>query len=378
MNYIFEYVRRFIHNDLLYQVIIALIIIIFSYLFAHLLSFLIKKIFKPIASRTATQLDDEILSLAGKSVFKVIIIAGSFFALSVFTQGFNLVSLDTNSKLIDEYPYLAKLVLILDYALFIVLVFVLLIISFRIVTIVFKWYSEKINANENKDLSGSFFPLLNKVSKILLSALALVVILAKFKIDISAFIVSLGVGSLAIALAAQETISNMISGFIIMIDRPFRIGDRIRIGTDILGDVVAIGIRSTKIMDFDRNITIVPNNDIVKSRIINLTYPNILTRVLVEVGVAYGSDIDKVKEVMLKCALENSLRSTDIMPEVNFMKFGDSSLDFRLDVKTDDYKDAFTLGCQLREAIYKAFEKEKIEIPFPQRVVYLKNESSTK
>jgi small-conductance mechanosensitive channel len=316
--------------------------------------------------------------LAGKSVFKVIIIAGSFFALSVFTQGFNLVSLDTNSKLIDEYPYLAKLVLILDYALFIVLVFVLLIISFRIVTIVFKWYSEKINANENKDLSGSFFPLLNKVSKILLSALALVVILAKFKIDISAFIVSLGVGSLAIALAAQETISNMISGFIIMIDRPFRIGDRIRIGTDILGDVVAIGIRSTKIMDFDRNITIVPNNDIVKSRIINLTYPNILTRVLVEVGVAYGSDIDKVKEVMLKCALENSLRSTDIMPEVNFMKFGDSSLDFRLDVKTDDYKDAFTLGCQLREAIYKAFEKEKIEIPFPQRVVYLKNESSTK
>jgi small-conductance mechanosensitive channel len=190
--------------------------------------------------------------------------------------------------------------------------------------------------------------------------------------------VSLGVGSLAIALAAQETISIMISGFIIMIDRPFRIGDRIRIGTDILGDVVAIGIRSTKIMDFDRNITIVPNNDIVKSRIINLTYPNILTRVLVEVGVAYGSDIDKVKEVMLKCALENSLRSTDIMPEVNFMKFGDSSLDFRLDVKTDDYKDAFTLGCQLREAIYKAFEKEKIEIPFPQRVVYLKNESSTK
>lgn len=378
MNLIFEQIRKFIHNDLLYQVVIALIIISLSYIFAHLLSFLIKKIFKPLARRTETQLDDEILCLAGKSVFKVIIIAGSFFALSVFTQGFNLVSLDTNSKLIDEYPYLAKLVLILDYALFIVLVFVLLIISFRIVTIVFKWYSGKINANENKDLSGSFFPLLNKVSKILLSALALVVVLAKFKIDISAFIVSLGVGSLAIALAAQETISNMISGFIIMIDRPFRIGDRIRIGTDILGDVVAIGIRSTKIMDFDRNITIVPNNDIVKSRIINLTYPNILTRVLVEVGVAYGSDIDKVKEIMLNCTKENSLISKDVTPEVNFMKFGDSSLDFRLDVKTDDYKDAFTLGCQLREAIYKAFEKEKIEIPFPQRVVYLKNESSTK
>lgn len=375
MSSIFEQIQNYINNDLLYQVIIALLILIVSYLFAHLSSLVIKKVFKPLAKKTESTLDDEIITLAGKSAFKVIIIAGSFVSLSVFTQGIDLISIKTNTKLIEEYPYLAKLVTVLDYALFIILIFILLIISFKIITIVFQWYSEKIKADENKDLSGSLFPLLNKVSKILLSMLAVVVILSKFKIDISAFIVSLGVGSLAIALAAQETISNMISGFIIMIDRPFRIGDRIRIGTDILGDVVAIGIRSTKIVDFDRNITIVPNNDIVKSRIINLTYPNILTRVLVEVGVAYGSDIDKVKEVMLGCAIENPLRSNDIQPEVNFMKFGESSLDFRLDVKTDDYKNAFDLGCQLREAIYKAFEKEKIEIPFPQRVVYMKKES---
>jgi small-conductance mechanosensitive channel len=375
MSKIFEYLQEFINNDLLYQIIVALLILSVSYLLAHLFSFAIKRVFKPLAKRTESTLDDEIIQLAGQSVFKVSIVAGSFLALSVFTQGIDLISIKTKTKLIDEYPYLAKLVNVLDYALFIVLVFILLLITFKIITIIFQWYSEKVKADENKDLSGSLFPLLNKVSKILLSALALVVILAKFKIDISAFIVSLGVGSLAIALAAQETLSNMISGFIIMIDRPFRIGDRIRIGTDILGDVVAIGIRSTKIMDFDRNITIVPNNDIVKSRIINLTYPNILTRVLVEVGVAYGSDIDKVKEIMLTCALENPLRSNEVQPEANFMKFGESSLDFRLDVKTDNYKNAFALGCQLREAIYKAFEKEKIHIPFPQRVVYLKNES---
>jgi small-conductance mechanosensitive channel len=260
--------------------------------------------------------------------------------------------------------------LIAESLLFIALIIILLVVSFRYINVFLDWYAQKIDANENRNLSGSLIPLLKKVSKIILFALAVVVVLAKFEIDISAFVVSLGVGSLAIALAAQETLSNMISGFIIMTDRPFRIGDRIRYADNQVGDVVDIGIRSTKILDFDNNIVIIPNNEIVKSRLVNITYPNSLTRVIVEVGVAYGTDIKKVKEILLKIANEDEACSKQIAPEVFFINFGASSLDFRLVARTDDYRNAWAMQCRMREKIYEEFNKHKIEIPFTQIVVH--------
>ena len=158
-----------------------------------------------------------------------------------------------------------------------------------------------------------------------------------------------------------------------MIDRPFRIGDRIKYGSE-TGDVVEIGIRSTKILDFDNNLVIMPNNEIVKSKVVNVTYPNILTRVIVEVGVAYGTDLKKVREIMLKAANEHPLISKEIPADVVLTSFGDSSLDLRLAARTDDYRNAWAMQCELRETIYEEFNNAGIEIPFPQRVVYLKKE----
>ncbi len=232
------------------------------------------------------------------------------------------------------------------------------------------WYGERYDGQESRNLRGSLIPLLKKVTKILVLGLAIVVVLAKFNVDISAFVVSLGVGSLAIALAAQETLSNMISGFIIMTDRPFRIGDRIRYADNQVGDVVDIGIRSTKILDFDNNIVIIPNNEIVKSRLVNITYPNSLTRVVVDVGVAYGTDITKVKEILLNIANDDPDTSKQIPPEVFLINFGASSLDFRLVARTDDYRNAWAMQCRIREKIYEEFNKYNIEIPFTQIVVH--------
>lgn len=155
-----------------------------------------------------------------------------------------------------------------------------------------------------------------------------------------------------------------------MIDRPFRIGDRIRYADTQTGDVVEIGIRSTKIQDFDNNIVIIPNNEIVKSRLVNITYPTTLTRVVVDVGVAYGSDIQKVKQLMLQAAQEDEFLSTQMPPDVFFINFGESSLDFRLVARTDDYRNAWAMQCRLREKVYELFNKEGVEIPFPQRVIH--------
>lgn len=367
--------RAFVGDDLIYQIIISLAIIIVSYGLARLISYIGKMLIRPIVRKTETQFDDKILEVARKGISRLLFVGGIYFALSMFRQGFGLVSNYSKRKLIEEYPYLYQIADYLEIALYIIIAITILITIFQIISLAFDWYGETEKAKENANLYGSIFPLMRKLSKLLITAVAIVIVLAKLGIDISAFVVSLGVGSLAVALAAQETLSNMISGLIIMADRPFRIGDRIRIGTEINGDVVEIGIRSTKVLDFDRNILVIPNNDIVKSRIINFTYPDPLTRVLVDFGVVYGTDLNSLRAAILDLIKDEELIVTEPAPTVIFLKFEESSLLIRLDVKTPDYRHAFELGCRLREKIYNELNARGFNFAFPTRTVYIKKES---
>ncbi|HKI79918.1 MAG TPA: mechanosensitive ion channel family protein [Ignavibacteriaceae bacterium] len=377
MTELINNIRSFIGNDLIFGLIVSVLIVLIFVLLAKIFSFLIRKIVRPFVNKSETLFDDKILHATESASFRLIVLAGLYLAVENFRESYLIPGQEVANKLLKDYPILKGFLSVADYLLYIVTALVILLLSYRLITILFDWYAEKINAGANRDLSGSVFPLLKKVSKILLAALAIVIILSKFNVNISGFLVSLGVGSLAIALAMQDTLSNMIAGFIIMIDKPFRIGDRIKYGDD-LGDVVEIGIRSTKIMDFDNNLVIMPNNEIVKTKIVNVTYPNILTRIIIEVGVAYGTDIKKVREIMIKAANEHEFISKQVPPDVNLLKFGDSSLDVRLTARTDDYRNAWAMQCELREKIYEEFNKSGIEIPFPQRVVHLQKDDPSK
>lgn len=370
MNYLADLLRNFLQDELLYRLTLVAITIVLAFLISKVLGFLAKKIIRPFVASTQTEYDDKLLEVSGSGLYRIAFIGGIFIAFDFFDRGIRSESKFLSKPLIEIYPFLNTVLVIIDAILFIIFIYIIINILFKVVNISVEWYAEKISAKDDRNLSGSLFPLLKKVAKILLFALGVVVILAKFNVDISAFVVSLGVGSLAIALAAQDTISNMISGFIIMIDRPFRIGDRIRYADNQVGDVIEIGIRSTKIQDFDNNLSIIPNNEIVKSRIVNITYPTTLTRVVVEVGVAYGSDINKVKQIMLSATENDPDLSSQKPPDVFFINFGDSSLDFRLIAFTDHYTNAWEMQCRLREKTYELFNKEGIEIPFPQRVVH--------
>ncbi|MBI2419325.1 MAG: mechanosensitive ion channel, partial [Ignavibacteriales bacterium] len=290
--------RELINNDLLYEIILCIIVFLIFILFSRVFGFIVRKLVKPVVEKTKTQLDDIIVEIAVVGVRRLLILFGAYVSLMIFKNGLDIIEITSNKSLIQRHPYLHNTVNFIENSLFIIGTILFLFICGKLLSFGLDWYAERTNANENKDLSGSLFPLFKKVAMLLLSMLAVAIVLAKFQIDISAFVVSLGVGSLAIALAAQDTISNMISGFIIMVDRPFRIGDRIKIGTEINGDVVLIGIRSTKILDFDKNFLIVPNNDIVKSRIINMTYPTNLTRVVVDFSIGYGEDLDRIKKIV--------------------------------------------------------------------------------
>jgi len=370
MNFVLDTLRNFFQDDLIYRLVLIAITIVISFVVAKFLGFVIKKIIKPFVQKTKTEIDDLLLNISGTAIYRVAFLGGIYLALTLFDKGIRSDSKFLDKPLIRQYPILENIIFVSEIILFVIFIIILLNILFKVIDILFDWYAQKINAQDDRNLSGSLFPLLKKVSKVLLFILAFAVILSKLKIDISAFVVSLGVGSLAIALAAQESISNMISGFIIMIDRPFRIGDRIRYADNQVGDVVEIGIRSTKIQDFDNNIVVIPNNEIVKSRLVNITYPTTLTRVVVDVGVAYGSDLVKVKETLLKATENDPDLSVQKSPDVFFVNFGAYSLDFRLVAFTDHYTKAWNMQCRLREKVYELFRTEGIEIPFPQTVIH--------
>jgi len=371
INKLLAHLRSNLGNDLLYITIISVTVTAVIIVFGKLISLGLRKILEPIVVRSKTKLDDQMFDLLRSTFFKIIILIALSLGLRIFKNGLLLKSGTPPQKIIETYPFFDDIVIWADYVLFFLIVLILLITGYKIVTIFFNWYSVKYDSEGNKNLSGSLFPLLQKISKLLLTALAFVIMLAKFKIDISGFVVSLGVGSLAIALAAQETISNMISGFIIMTDRPFRIGDRVKIAPDLFGDVVEIGIRSTKVLDFDNNILIIPNNDIVKSRIVNFTYPTSLTRVVVELLVAYDCDMSMVKRILLDVAEQNSFVSAEPKPETLISKFDDSGVQIRLTAYTEHYQNKAKLESELREAILIEFNKSNIELPFPQIDVHL-------
>ncbi|MBK6915203.1 MAG: mechanosensitive ion channel family protein [Ignavibacteriales bacterium] len=374
MNKLLTYFYELIGNDLLFQLCISAAVIFLGIIAAKLSSFISRKIAQPYVKKTKTKQDDKLVEIIGWGVFRLVIIAALFASLGIFENDW-LFLIGVKSTVINAHPYLAIFTKILDVLLFLYFVFTLVIISFKLTVVLLDWYSESIDGGENRNLSGSLFPLIKKLAKVIIFLIAVVAVLSKFDVNISGLLVSLGVGSLAVALAAQETLSNMISGFAIMIDRPFRIGDRIRFAENKTGDVMEIGIRSTKILDFDHNIVVIPNNEIIKSHITNLSYPSSETRVVVEIGVAYGTDIQRAKNLLLDIVKNDEDIIKETPPEVYLINFADSSLVLRLTCRTNNYKNVFEIQCRTREKIYEIFRRENIEIPFPQRIITINNPS---
>ena len=142
----------------------------------------------------------------------------------------------------------------------------------RIFSAVLEWYSDNVATKTVTRLDDEMIPILSRSIKILLWVVVLLVILPFYGINISALVTALGVSSLAIALAAQDTISNIIAGFMIMVDRPFRLGDKIKLSSGEIVIVYDIGVRRSKFIFEDSAIIIVPNTDLSRSKIINYTY----------------------------------------------------------------------------------------------------------
>ncbi|HCV44105.1 MAG TPA: hypothetical protein DGH68_11525 [Bacteroidetes bacterium] len=356
-----EWLRTVLQNELWVRGVVAAVIVASFYLLSRLAKRLLNFIGHKLLAKTKTVLDDKILEVTLAHVKPLMVIIGFHLAVREIRKGAAASELTVNQ--------------ILDYAdsiLYIIVVILILKVLLGIVRVVIDWYLDHLSAEGVSDLKMTLGPLTSKVVNILVGMVAIIIILDHFGINIGSLLVSLGVGSLAVALAAQETIANMIAGFVILVDRPFRVGDRIELSTKEIGDVQAIGLRSTKILNFDSNVIIIPNGELIKSRIVNYSYPERPVKARVVINVAYGTDPEKVRRILSAIARQNPDVLQEPAPEVFFTAMKESAIEFTLVAQTTDYTKQFAVQTRLREQIYVALAKEEIEIPFPQQVVHVK------
>ena len=182
-------------------------------------------------------------------------------------------------------------------------------------------------------------------------------------------VAALGVG---LGFGLQEIVANFVSGLIILFERPVRIGDTVTVG-GLSGTVSRIQIRATTITDWDNKEILVPNKSFITDQVVNWTLSSSITRVLLKVGVAYGTDTDRAAKVILDAAKSSSLVLEQPAPSVFFLGFGDSSLDFELRVFVSELSRRMPVMHALHSSINRAFAKEGIEIPFPQRDVHVRD-----
>lgn len=315
-------------------------------------------VFLPITRKTRTKLDIMILERSRRSAQWVA-------AAAVLNAGFQ-ASFRSFPQITGYVIWVAG-----KGAVYVLLVLSITSLAYAIIHAVIDWHTQTFTSETKAALSNRFIPIFHKIAWIVFLFVAITIILDHFGVQISALLATAGIASLAVALAAQETLSNMFSGLALMVDRPFKVGDRVELASGKMGDVLEIGLRSTRVLAFDNTVITIPNAEISKAQIINVSSPTAHFKIRATIGVAYGSDLRKVKAILLDIMMKHPDVMNDPSPATYFTEFADSSLNLLYICWVADYREQFRIRDELNMAIKDRFEAENVTIPFPQRDVHM-------
>ena len=202
--------------------------------------------------------------------------------------------------------------------------------------------------------------------------IAVAVAVSALGLDLSNLAIIAGALSVGIGFGLQNIVNNFVSGLILLVERPVKVGDWVVIGAH-QGYVKQINVRATELQTFQRSSVIIPNSELLSTAVVNWTHKDTFARVDVPVGVAYGSDIELVRDVLLECAREHPKANRYPEPFVLFQNFGNSSLDFELRFYISRADECFRVASEVRFAIVHALNENGIQIPFPQRDIHVRS-----
>jgi len=241
-----------------------------------------------------------------------------------------------------------------------------------------KMVEEKLAPRTATTLDDTALPLLNKVLRFAVIAFAAVLALDQLGVNVTPLVAGASVAGLAVSLAAKDTLSNLIAGVLLIIDRPFQIGDRIEVWnapreTSTWGDVVEIGLRATKIRSTDNLIFVIPNNEIMRRDIVNYTGSGMDIRVRIPIQIAYDTDADEAKAIIKQVVEGVQGIKQDPEPQVIIRRFGESGVGLQVRVWIADARRRRTIADEITDKVKVEFDKRGIEIPYPKRDLYIRS-----
>jgi MscS family membrane protein len=332
------------------QVSIIFLVVILA---AKILMIYLKKNILKLTSKTKTTLDDELVQKIHDPIFLL------FTIIAVKIYLFYLGISDTISTYLS-YGINSVLIILTGYVIIVMFNFVI------------DTWGRKWTQKSKSKIDDQLLVLFHKITHIVIWIVIALVVLDQWGVQIGPMLASLGIAGIAIAFALQSSLSNIFGGISLILDKTFKTGDIIKLDDSTVGTVIAIGLRSTKIRTFDNEMIIVPNGNLSNSKIQNFVPPDPSVRVVIPFGVAYGSDIEQVKKIVLKETrkIKHTLKEPE--PHIKFLEMADSSLNFKLFFFIEKYDYIYEAMDRANTLIYDALNKKGINIPFPQMDVHVK------
>jgi MscS family membrane protein len=340
----------------LWKYLASLIYLVLAFGSAKLIDWLISGRLKKWTAKTETQVDDLLLELIHGPIKIVSIVVFLHIGLRVF-----------------EWPgwvedYLSK-------ALRIIVAWSLTYMVLRAVDLLVEYWRRRVASDDDKAFNDQFVPIIRKTMKIFIIVVVVLLVSQNLGLNITSLLASLSVGGLALGLAAQDTVANLFGAVAIFIDKPFRIGDRIKLDA-VDGVVESIGLRSTRVRNLEGYLITIPNKTMGGATITNISRrPNIKTEI--NIGLTCDTPPDRVKRALM--ILEDIFKSNPMTfdVQISFNKFADSALNIQVVHwwNSTDYP-AYLAGMQqMNFAIMQRFAAEKISMAFPSQTLYVKQDS---
>ncbi len=338
---------------------LALGIVLASIILGKIVYYTINKHVKKIIKKTDNRLDDILVDAIEGPIILLIFAVGLYVA----------------QKMLVIPP---SMQIFISGAVTAVFVIDIVWLKTRIIDIVVREYLRPLTKKTRTNLDEQILPLLQKGLTTITVIVGGLIIISNFGVNINALLAGMGVGGLAIALASKDTVENLFGAFTILLDRPFRIHDRVIID-GVTGEVTEVGLRSTRLRTINNTEFIIPNGMVASSKIENISRPDKQLARTLTLSVTYDTTLEKLREgidIVKDVLAKADGVSNKYQPLVVFKEFSDSSLNIFVKLWVKDFKQRHQVMDSINQSIKEGFERAKIEFAYPTQTIHLKKETT--